>query len=72
MKQKDDKVTLEGVAQSDARVSSLMKKIDESEWLTLPKIYIIKSKENKKDKKRSVSTFKLEVTQETLQEEKKP
>jgi type IV pilus assembly protein PilN len=72
MKQKDDKVILEGVAQSDARVSSLMKKIDESEWLTLPKIYIIKSKENKKDKKRSVSTFKLEVTQETLQEEKKP
>jgi type IV pilus assembly protein PilN len=72
MKQKENKITLEGVAQSDARVSSLMKKIEESEWLTNPKIYIIKIKENKKDKKRSVSTFKLEITQKTLKEEKKP
>jgi len=59
--QNGDKVILEGVAQSDARVSSLMGNIEASQWLTNPKIYSIVAKD--KSKKRSVSTFKLEVTQ---------
>ncbi|MCK5876730.1 MAG: PilN domain-containing protein [Candidatus Marithrix sp.] len=57
MTQKNDKITLEGVAQSDARVSSLMGKIEESKWLDNPKIYSIKSEDETK------SNFKLQVTQ---------
>lgn len=67
--QKGNKVTLEGVAQSDARVSSLMSNFENSQWLTQPKIFFIESKnesKNKKDNKensRNISIFKLEVTQ---------
>ena len=66
MKQKGNKITLEGIAQSDARVSSLMANIESSLWLTNPKIYSIESKEDTNrtsQTKRSLSEFKLEVTQ---------
>lgn len=67
MAQKGDKITLEGTAQSDARVSSLMSNIETSQWLSHPKIYQIITKEQQqqeKDKKGTrVSEFKLEVTQ---------
>ncbi len=66
MEQKGDKITLEGVAQSDARVSSLMSNIEISQWLSHPKIYQIVTKEQKQDpngKGTRVSEFKLEVTQ---------
>jgi type IV pilus assembly protein PilN len=32
LEQKNDKLTLEGIAQSDARVSSLMRNIEKSQW----------------------------------------
>ena len=66
MEQKGDKITLEGVAQSDARVSSLMSNIEMSQWLSHPKIYQIVTKEQKQNpsgKGTRVSEFKLEVTQ---------
>jgi len=66
LKQKADKISLEGVAQSDARVSSLMANIEKSQWLTNPKILSIERKEiqTKNSKiKRSVSLFKLEISQ---------
>jgi len=63
LEQKDNKFTIEGIAQSDARVSSLMTKLKESEWLTTPKIIYIKLLD-KKDKK-SKSAFKLEIEQTT-------
>jgi len=67
MAQKGDKITLEGTAQSDARVSSLMSNVETSQWLSHPKIYQIVTKEQQqqeKDKKGTrVSEFKLEVTQ---------
>ncbi len=66
MTQKKDKITLEGMAQSDARVSSLMRKIEESEWLKSPEIKRIVRKdiiEKGSDSERSISEFKLEVTQ---------
>lgn len=66
MEQKGDKITLQGSAQSDARVSSLMSNIETSQWLSHPKIYQIITKEQpqEKDKKGTrVSEFKLEVTQ---------
>ena len=66
MEQKGDKITLEGTAQSDARVSSLMSNIEMSQWLSHPKIYQIVTKEQKQNpsgKGTRVSEFKLEVTQ---------
>jgi type IV pilus assembly protein PilN len=64
--QTGENIVLEGVAQSDARVSSLMRNIEASEWLTEPRIQIIESKEEKNDKKktkRSVSMFTLKLKQ---------
>jgi type IV pilus assembly protein PilN len=65
IKQKGDKITLEGVAQSNARVSSLMKNIERSQWLSDPKIIFIKTRKiNSQSRARSnVSTFKLVVMQ---------
>lgn len=71
MKQEGAKVTLEGVAQSDARVSSLMNEIDRSEWMKDPNIIEIRRKEKKDDRNnarkttrvRTVSNFILEFHQ---------
>jgi len=68
MKQKGNKITLEGVAQSGNRVSELMENLEASQWLTNPKIYSIKTIEDNKlqkyaYKKRRLSNFKLEITQ---------
>lgn len=73
MEQKSNKITLEGIAQSDARVSSLMTNFEKSDWLKTPKIIKIETKEietkdNKKSKKHTVSEFKLEVVQTTPKE----
>ncbi|OQY54778.1 MAG: pilus assembly protein PilN [Candidatus Parabeggiatoa sp. nov. 2] len=74
IKQKGDKITLEGVAQSNARVSSLMKNIERSQWLSNPKIIFIKTqKNNKRSRARSnVSRFKLEVMQTAPKREVSP
>ena len=68
--QKGNKITFEGIAQSQARVSSLMTKFEESQWLTNSKIIYIKT--NTKEKKHSLKNFKLEVTQTTPKKESKP
>ncbi len=74
IKQKGDKITLEGVAQSNARVSSLMKNIERSQWLSNPKILFIKTqKNNRQSRARSnVSSFKLEVMQTAPKREVSP
>jgi type IV pilus assembly protein PilN len=74
IKQKDKKITLEGVAQSNARVSSLMKNIERSQWLSDPKIIFIKTQKNnsKSRAKSNVSTFKLVVMQIAPQREVSP
>jgi type IV pilus assembly protein PilN len=69
---KDDNLILEGVAQSEARVSSLMNNIKRrSQWLRNPKIHYIEidKKSRQKDQKRTVSRFKLEVTPTVPQSE---
>ncbi|MCU7929826.1 MAG: PilN domain-containing protein [Candidatus Thiodiazotropha sp. (ex Codakia rugifera)] len=43
--QKGNTVTFEGQAQSNARVSSMMRNIDDSEWLENPALVFIESKE---------------------------
>ncbi|MEN8215241.1 MAG: PilN domain-containing protein [Pseudomonadota bacterium] len=75
LKQKGNKITLEGVAQADARVSELMENIEKSQWLTNPKIFSIKTIEDKKQKssykKRRLSSFKLEITQSAPKKQEK-
>lgn len=44
--QKGDSLTMAGVAQSNARVSAYMRNIDGSEWLGIPKLDVIETKEN--------------------------
>jgi type IV pilus assembly protein PilN len=65
MTQKGEKVTLEGYAQSDARVSSLMKAIERSDWMKNPTIIEIvrQDRQGSGKKGRTVSTFKLQFHQ---------
>lgn len=44
IKQSGNDLTLEGFAQSQARVSNYMRRLDESEWLTRPDLSIIEAK----------------------------
>ena len=61
MKQVGQKVTLVGYAQSNARVSTLMRNIDSSPWLAQPELVEIKSVPSPINKDLRVSEFKLNV-----------
>jgi len=66
MKQKDKTITLAGVAQSEARVSSLMRNVEKSAYLINPRIIYIEAKEQKDAKTNSVRgihIFELETMQ---------
>lgn len=66
MKQKDSTITLAGVAQSEARVSSLMRNVEKSAYLTSPKIIVIEAKDQKNTQNntsRGVHIFQLETMQ---------
>lgn len=77
VKQTGTSVELQGVAQSNARVSALMRNIDASQWLGDPKLNVIqalggnngKSKGAKKDVKdaQKGSTFILNLKQKTTE-----
>ena len=61
LKQVGSKVTLIGYAQSNARVSTLMRNIDSSPWLTQPELVEIKSVPSPINKDLRVSEFTLNV-----------
>jgi len=44
IKQKGTTLTIEGVAESNGRVSAYMRNIDASEWMSTPKLEVIKTK----------------------------
>lgn len=73
IKQVGANVTLEGIADSNGRVSTYMKNLENSQWFDAPKLVVIKTSE--KDKLRK-SEFTLEVktlnkaTAKTDEEEK--
>ncbi|MCW8987797.1 MAG: PilN domain-containing protein, partial [Gammaproteobacteria bacterium] len=48
LKQSGKSLTIEGIAQSNARVSAYMRNIDSSPWLTKPQLNIIEKKGQKK------------------------
>jgi len=60
VKQTDRRLKFEGVAQSSTRVSTLMRNIDSSEWLSHPELEVIEV--NKKNEALG-STFKLSADQ---------
>ena len=51
--QKKNNLKIMGVSQSNARVSSLMRNLNASEWLTKPSLEVIEVKENKKGEERN-------------------
>jgi len=73
MRQVGSKVTLVGYAQSNARVSTLMRNIDASPWLTQPELVEIKSVPSpiNKDLRVNEFTLNLQVKKATPPEEPK-
>jgi type IV pilus assembly protein PilN len=55
-------ITLDGFAQSNARVSSYMRKVDNADWLTDPRLDVIETKDQKGQR---ISKFALNVRQTT-------
>ncbi|MGD8926790.1 MAG: PilN domain-containing protein [Thioalkalispiraceae bacterium] len=60
LKQKNRNLQMNGIAQSNARVSALMRNIDQSDWLTKPKLDIIEV-----GKKESAREFSLQAQQKS-------
>ncbi len=60
VKQSGKAITLKGVAQSNARVSSFMRKLDDSNWLGSPQLDVIQAKD---DKGQKVSNFTMRFNQ---------
>jgi len=59
-KQKGRNIVMDGVAQSNARVSDYMRNIDSSQWLSDPRLGLIKTTESKR---RRVANFTLQGSQ---------
>ena len=60
LKQSDNNLQLSGRAESNARVSSYMRKIEESEWLASPNLSVIETKETELSR---ISSFNLTAQQ---------
>jgi type IV pilus assembly protein PilN len=67
--QRGNGITMNGRAQSNARVSAYMRNIEQSPWLTAPKLSIIESKNKKKT---GASQFSLSAKQVVPKEGDKP
>lgn len=67
--QKDRILTIEGRAQSNARVSALMRALDASQWFTNPQLEIIQAGTGKDD---NTQAFKLHVQQKGPANGKEP
>ena len=62
IEQKGTEITIEGVAQSNARVSSLMRNIEKSEWMKEPNLTVIQTAT---EDGRRIANFTLKVKQAT-------
>lgn len=69
MKQSGKTITLTGYTQSSARVSTLMRNIEASKWLSNPRLIEVSSSDKEKQR---VNTFSLEATQVVPGDEQKP
>ena len=62
VEQKGTNITIKGLAQSNARVSSFMRQIESSDWLTNPKLKVIKEAK-KKNVDTPINDFTLTFSQ---------
>jgi len=62
--QKGEQLTLDGQAQSNARVSALMRSIEASEWLAAPKLAVAENKGAKKRASNEPVRFRLTARQQ--------
>lgn len=65
VKQQGDQVSLDGVAESNGRISTYMKNLDASPWFTDPRLIVIKTSESGQRRKAS---FQLQVRRLTSPE----
>ena len=63
IKQNGNSVTIDGVAQSNARVSSFMRNLNRSEWFTNPRLAVIKTVEIGEGSTQRMAEFTLNVMQ---------
>lgn len=63
MRQLGKTVTVKGVAQSNARVSSFMRNLDRSEWFTNPRLEVIKTVAGGPGGRQRLAEFTLKFTQ---------
>lgn len=66
LKQSGGNITVQGRAQSNARVSALMRNIEDSEWIGSPQLLVI---ENKDQTGTGLSHFRLSFKQQRKKEE---
>ncbi len=66
IEQNQNSITLKGRAESNTRVSAFMRNLDDSEWLTAPRLEVIEA-----NKEETSSTFKLHLKQTHPKFEKK-
>ena len=59
--QSGKRINVQGSAQSNARVSALMRNVDESTWINRPRLHVV---ENKRAAKQGNSRFKMTFFQE--------
>ncbi|MDR9436501.1 MAG: PilN domain-containing protein [Thiohalophilus sp.] len=73
LKQSGDKLVLNGVAQSNARVSAFMRNIEGSDWLAEPRLEVIekKGKSSQRDSTRSFVLHLSQVKKDTGNENQK-
>lgn len=72
-KQQGTSLLMTGVAQSNARVSALMRNIDQSEWLTDPQLVVIESGKNSDSRKftlRAKQKFKTDKSKNNGQKKR--
>ena len=62
LQQSGDKLVLNGIAQSNARVSEFMRNIEGSDWLAGPRLEVIEKK-GKKDQRDNARSFVLHLSQ---------
>jgi len=69
--QVDRSITVNGMAQSNARVSAYMRNLETSSWLKSPVLTVIEAKlDNKDAKKERQSKFTLQIKQSAEKTEK--
>lgn len=69
--QKGNSITIKGQAQSNTRVSALMRALDESPWFTRPSLDVISSKGSKGERKSREFTLRVQQSAATKEEDDK-